>query len=45
MIYLICRYFFFRMKFYPIEKLIGEVLFFLVILLKVLPKKNDQYKI
>lgn len=41
-IYLIFKYFFFEMKFYFIEKLIGLVLFFLVILIEVLTKRNDK---
>lgn len=44
-IYLIFKYFFFEMKFYSIEKLIGVILFFLVILRVVLTKKNDNDKI
>ncbi|SIQ76812.1 hypothetical protein SAMN05880573_11016 [Chryseobacterium sp. RU33C] len=44
-IYLIFKYFFFEMEFHSIEKLIGLVLFFLVILIEVLTKRNDSDKI
>ncbi|PKF73515.1 hypothetical protein CW752_14170 [Chryseobacterium sp. PMSZPI] len=44
-IYLIFKYFFFEMKFYSIEKIIGVVLFFLVILIEVLTRRNDNDKI
>lgn len=44
-IYLIFKYFFFEMKFYSIEKILGVILFFLVILIEVLTKRNGDDKI